>query len=113
MFQHGLLSPWSKLFTATGTLSSLMGDLAGVDTCSMSSASQTSLAPTHSAASITPNVSTASNMFKSGLYKGEQDTTRRRVHHCDGKLLRGGIGPTTGSGWSNSKDEDAPNLLTR
>jgi hypothetical protein len=83
MFRDGLLPPWSKLFAATQTLSSLIGELAGVDTRSMSSASQTSLAPTHSAASMTSNVSLASNMTKSGLFKGERDTSG------------GGIGPAT------------------
>jgi hypothetical protein len=33
--------------------------------------------------------------------------------HRDGNLLRGGIGLTTGLGWSDSEDEDAPSPLTR
>ena len=71
-------------------------------------------------------------MTKSGLIKDERDTVTRRVRHRDGKLLRGGIGLTTGLGWSdrylkkenvflfisltsffNSEDEDAPSPLTR
>jgi hypothetical protein len=38
---------------------------------------------------------------KSGVFKDERDTTRRRVRHRDGRLLRGGIGLTTGLGWSD------------
>jgi hypothetical protein len=40
-------------------------------------------------------------MTKSGLIKDERDTVTRRVRHRDGKLLRGGIGLTTGLGWSD------------
>jgi len=50
---------------------------------------------------------------KSGVFKDERDTIRRRVRHRDGHLLRGGIGLTTGLGWSDSEDEDAPSPLTR
>lgn len=52
-------------------------------------------------------------MTKSGIYKDQRDTVQRRVRHRDGKLLRGGIGLTTGLGWSDSEDEDAPSPLTR
>ncbi|KIM35048.1 hypothetical protein M413DRAFT_369576 [Hebeloma cylindrosporum] len=52
-------------------------------------------------------------MTKSGVTKDERDTPMRRVRHRDGKLLRGGIGLTTGLGWSDSEDEDAPSPLTR
>ncbi|TFY55237.1 hypothetical protein EVJ58_g8373 [Rhodofomes roseus] len=52
-------------------------------------------------------------MTKSGLFKDERDTVHRRVRHRDGKLLRGGIGLTTGLGWSDSEDEGAPSPLTR
>lgn len=38
---------------------------------------------------------------KSGVFKDERDTIRRRVRHRDGRLLRGGIGLTTGLGWSD------------
>lgn len=38
---------------------------------------------------------------KSGIFKDERDTIRRRVRHRDGRLLRGGIGLTTGLGWSD------------
>jgi hypothetical protein len=63
-----------------------MREFAGVDNRPMSSASQTSLASAYLAASMTPNVSTASDMTQSGLHKNEQDTTYRLVLHCDGKL---------------------------
>jgi len=43
----------------------------------------------------------ASLMTKSGIIKDERDTPHRRVRHRDGKLLRGGIGLTTGLGWSD------------
>ena len=43
----------------------------------------------------------ASVTTKSGLIKDERDTVTRRVRHRDGKLLRGGIGLTTGLGWSD------------
>jgi hypothetical protein len=52
-------------------------------------------------------------MTKSGLYKDERDTLQRRNRHRDGALLRGGIGLTTGLGWSDSEDEGAPSALTR
>ncbi|KAG6874857.1 hypothetical protein C0992_006234 [Termitomyces sp. T32_za158] len=45
--------------------------------------------------------------------KDARDTVKRRVRHRDGRLLRGGIGLTTGLGWSDSEDEDAPSALTR
>ncbi|KAA1472356.1 hypothetical protein DENSPDRAFT_176241 [Dentipellis sp. KUC8613] len=56
---------------------------------------------------------TGSMMTKSGIFKDERDTAKRRVRHRDGRLLRGGIGLTTGLGWSDSEDEDAPSPLTK
>ncbi|GJJ14550.1 hypothetical protein Clacol_008815 [Clathrus columnatus] len=41
-----------------------------------------------------------------------RDTVKRRMRHKDGRLLRGGIGLTTGLGWSDSEDEDAPSEFT-
>jgi hypothetical protein len=38
---------------------------------------------------------------KDGLFKDDRDTLKRRTRHRDGKLLRGGIGLTTGLGWSD------------
>ena len=40
-------------------------------------------------------------MTKSGLFKDERDTVRRRQRHRDGKLLKEGLGLTTGLGWSD------------
>jgi hypothetical protein len=96
MFRDGLLSPRSKLFASTRSSSALSDDLRP-----LSSASELSLA------------STATATTKSGVPKDARDTTRRRVRHRDGRLLRGGIGLTTGLGWSDSEDEDAPSPLTR
>ncbi|RXW12840.1 hypothetical protein EST38_g13014 [Candolleomyces aberdarensis] len=58
-------------------------------------------------------MSTFSSVSKSGVMKDERDTPSRRVRHRDGRLLRGGIGLTTGLGWSDSEDEDAPSPLTK
>ncbi|KAJ7623301.1 hypothetical protein FB45DRAFT_101401 [Roridomyces roridus] len=44
--------------------------------------------------------------------RDSRDTAQRRVRHRDGKTLAGGIGLTTGLGWSDSEDEDAPSALT-
>ncbi|KIM21079.1 hypothetical protein M408DRAFT_12765 [Serendipita vermifera MAFF 305830] len=43
----------------------------------------------------------------------KRNTDKRKRRHRDGKLLREGIGLTTGLGWSDSEDEDAPSPLTR
>ncbi|KAJ7760463.1 hypothetical protein B0H16DRAFT_1719964 [Mycena metata] len=85
MLHHGFLSPRSKLLANTAS---------------------TSLAPTPSP---------ASTVFGNTdpLPRDTRDTPNRRVRHRDGKLLRGGIGLTTGLGWSDSEDEDAPSALTR
>jgi hypothetical protein len=37
-------------------------------------------------------------MTRLDLYKDEQDTTRRRVQHSDGRVLKGGIVLTPGRG---------------
>jgi hypothetical protein len=90
-----------------------MGELAGFAAHPTNSASRMSLVLAPWAASMTSNISTASNMMMSGLYKGTRDTTRRRVRHDDGKLLGGGTGLMTGLGWRDSEDEDAPSALVR
>ncbi|KAF8875436.1 hypothetical protein BD779DRAFT_212315 [Infundibulicybe gibba] len=88
MLRHGLLSPHSKLLP-------------------------------HSARAETPldtrpgSIISIASTTKSGVLKDERDTPNRRHRHRDGKLLRGGIGLTTGLGWSDSEDEDAPSPLTR
>ena len=40
-------------------------------------------------------------MTNSGTAKDERDTPMRHVRHRDGKFLSGGIGLTTGLGWSD------------
>jgi hypothetical protein len=40
-------------------------------------------------------------MMNSGMAKDERDTPMRHVRHRDGKFLSGGIGLTTGLGWSD------------
>lgn len=49
----------------------------------------------------------------SKLTRDARDTPQRRTRHRDGRQLRGGMGLTTGLGWSDSEDEDAPSALTR
>lgn len=52
----------------------------------------------------------ASTRIKSGVLKDERDTPMRRVRHRDNKLLRGGIGLTTGLGWSDRYILDLTNF---
>lgn len=47
------------------------------------------------------SVSAESVKTKSGLQKDPRDTERRRIRHKDGRLLRAGMGLTTGLGWSD------------
>ncbi|KAG5645862.1 hypothetical protein DXG03_005204 [Asterophora parasitica] len=89
MVRHGLLSPRSKLVAS-------LHPLAGRD-------SVVSLASTTSTTTLAGK----------GLAKDSRDTLTRRTRHRDGRLLKGGIGLTTGLGWSDSEDEDAPSALTR
>ncbi|KAF9522345.1 hypothetical protein CPB83DRAFT_864645 [Crepidotus variabilis] len=89
MVRHGLLSPNSRLLPGTSRAVTPLDGRPG----SM--------------------MSMASSLTKSGILKDERDTPTRRVRHRDNKLLRGGIGLTTGLGWSDSEDEDAPSPLTR
>ncbi|KDR74606.1 hypothetical protein GALMADRAFT_227102 [Galerina marginata CBS 339.88] len=93
MVRDGLLSPNSKLLPGGASRSATPLD--GRPGSTLSVASHASL------------------MTKSGIIKDERDTPMRRVRHRDGKMLRGGIGLTTGLGWSDSEDEDAPSPLTR
>ncbi|PSS34049.1 hypothetical protein PHLCEN_2v1953 [Hermanssonia centrifuga] len=101
MFRDGLLSPRSKLLPQSSSSPfSYPEDIIN------------SIDPR--AASVLSVVSTAgSAMTKSGLQKDPRDTQRRRIRHRDGRLLRAGMGLTTGLGWSDSEDEDAPSALTR
>ncbi|KAI0316243.1 hypothetical protein OF83DRAFT_1292898 [Amylostereum chailletii] len=95
MLRHGLLSPNSKLLpNASRATTPLLGALENERPGSMLSVVSTTIT-------------------KSGIYKDDRDTVQRRTRHRDGKLLRGGIGLTTGLGWSDSEDEDSPSPLTR
>ncbi|KAM5545726.1 hypothetical protein V8D89_000764 [Ganoderma adspersum] len=93
MVRDGLLSPNSKLVASSRGTTPLPNDRPGSGFSVASAA--------------------GSIMTKNGLFKDERDTVKRRVRHRDGKLLRGGIGLTTGLGWSDSEDEDAPSPLVR
>ncbi|EMD37234.1 hypothetical protein CERSUDRAFT_95490 [Gelatoporia subvermispora B] len=96
MLRDGLLSPNSKLLAQAQTVL------------------HPQILPNSRPGSMFSVVSAAGSvMTKSGIFKDERDTVRRRHRHRDGKLLRGGIGLTTGLGWSDSEDEDAPSPLTR
>ncbi|KAF9059728.1 hypothetical protein BDP27DRAFT_1340881 [Rhodocollybia butyracea] len=102
MLRHGLLSPNSKLLPASSSVDSLSSFADGGGT-----------ADTTRPGSIMSMVSNGSIQTKSGLYKDIRDTSSRRLRHKDGSLLRGGVGLTTGLGWSDSEDEGAPSALTR
>ncbi|PIL34648.1 hypothetical protein GSI_03427 [Ganoderma sinense ZZ0214-1] len=93
MVRDGLLSPNSKLVAS-------------------SSRGATPLPNDRPGSSFSVASAAGSVMTKNGLFKDERDTVKRRVRHRDGKLLRGGIGLTTGLGWSDSEDEDAPSPLS-
>ncbi|KAJ7733261.1 hypothetical protein DFH07DRAFT_968109 [Mycena maculata] len=93
MLHHGFLSPRSKL-------------LPTVSLSASASTSSLSLAPS-------PVASVFSTAGTDAPPRDTRDTPKRRVRHRDGKLLAGGIGLTTGLGWSDSEDEDAPSALTR
>lgn len=83
MLRHGLLSPHSKLF------------------------------PQHDTNPRPDSIISSVSTTASGLPKDSRDTPMRRTRHRDGRLLKGGVGLTTGLGWSDSEDEDAPSALTR
>ncbi|KAH9938815.1 uncharacterized protein BXZ73DRAFT_44548 [Epithele typhae] len=103
MFRDGLLSPRSKLLPGGGSA-----------TLSMYLDNDEQPATGIRANSVLSLVSTSgSTMTKSGVHRDPRDTQRRRVRHRDQQLLRAGMGLTTGLGWSDSEDEDAPSLLTR
>ncbi|KAI0090201.1 hypothetical protein BDY19DRAFT_758309 [Irpex rosettiformis] len=91
MFRDGLLSPRSKLLPQSG-VASPSPYLFEEETSLRSGTAGTTM---------------------SGLQRDPRDTVRRRVRHRDQRLLRAGMGLTTGLGWSDSEDEDAPSPLTR
>ncbi|KAG8215979.1 hypothetical protein J3R82DRAFT_7964 [Butyriboletus roseoflavus] len=100
MLRHGMLSPNSKLLPPLEADPTRLSIMSGLSSSSyISNGSNVSLMSTTSTCSKHP--------------KDARDTVQRRVRHRDGKLLKGGIGLTTGLGWSDSEDEDAPSMLTR
>ncbi|KAG6336399.1 hypothetical protein ID866_2693 [Astraeus odoratus] len=105
MLRHGMLSPNSKLLPRADDATVRMSIVS--DVSQLSSVSYFSNA---SNVSLMSNASTSSKHLKDA-----RDTPRRRTRHRDGKLLKGGIGLTTGLGWSDRwvEDEDAPSALTR
>ncbi|KAF7440077.1 hypothetical protein PC9H_000420 [Pleurotus ostreatus] len=105
MVKHGMLSPNSKLLPAGMSPFAMNFGDAG--------ASTTSLSTTNSLANASTSKGKGGKGAGNGLLKDERDTVKRRTRHRDGSLLRGGIGLTTGLGWSDSEDEDAPSPLTR
>ncbi|KAH7882911.1 hypothetical protein F5I97DRAFT_1930530 [Phlebopus sp. FC_14] len=117
MLRDGMLSPNSKLLPPhfggiDPTRLSIASDFS--TSSLLSNGSNTSLVSNGSHLSNGSNTSLTSTMSTSSKHpKDARDTPQRRTRHRDGKLLRGGIGLTTGLGWSDSEDEDAPSPLTR
>ncbi|KAL4264258.1 hypothetical protein AB1N83_005719 [Pleurotus pulmonarius] len=105
MVKHGMLSPNSKLLPAGASPFAMSFGEAGSST--------TSLSTTNPPANASGSKGKGSKSGVNGILKDERDTVKRRTRHRDGSLLRGGIGLTTGLGWSDSEDEDAPSPLTR
>lgn len=54
-----------------------------------------------------------SRLLRTGDGRDERDNRMRKERHRAGETLREGVGLTTGLGWSDSEDEDAPSPLTR
>lgn len=94
MLRHGLLSPHSKLLPTSPSDPSRLSIASNFS--QMSLQSQFSTFSNLSDASLVTNSSTGSKHPKDS-----RDTPSRRVRHRDGRLLRGGIGLTTGLGWSD------------
>ncbi|QRV84474.1 hypothetical protein RhiJN_12490 [Ceratobasidium sp. AG-Ba] len=64
----------------------------------------------------TPSTSSLSARGEALRLKGEKvwkAESKRKIRHRDGQNLRDGVGLTTGLGWSDSEDEDAPSPLRR
>lgn len=93
MVKHGMLSPNSKLLPAGMSPFAMSFGDAG--------ASTTSLSTTNSPANASTSKGKGGKGAGNGLLKDERDTVKRRTRHRDGSLLRGGIGLTTGLGWSD------------
>ncbi|KAG5222559.1 60s acidic ribosomal protein [Salix suchowensis] len=95
MVKHGMLSPNSKLLPAgMSTFVTSFGDAGG---------STTHLSTTNSPANASTSKGKGGKGAGNGLLKDERDTVKRRTRHRDGSLLRGGIGLTTGLGWSDRR----------
>jgi hypothetical protein len=91
MLRDGLLSPHSKLLPQNIRSDTPVVATDGNRNCKRCV----------SAVDVTVSFIFMIAMTKSGVFKDERDTIRRRVRHRDGRLLRGGIGLTTGLGWSD------------
>ena len=91
MLRDGLISPRSKVITA---LDSSKRPGSAVST------SKLAIYPISAQSKFSFDL-LASLRTKTGLFKDDRDTFKRRRRHRDGKLLRGGIGLTTGLGWSD------------
>jgi len=101
MVRHGLLSPNSKLLPgAASRAGTPMDGRPGSMLSVVSNGTHSFFLSLQSYANFFISY-LASVMTKSGVAKDERDTPMRRVRHRDGKLLRGGIGLTTGLGWSD------------
>ena len=77
------------------------------DTCG------SSLAPQEDPPTTVARVEEANLHRKHVTLDGSQDNERRKRRQTGGEMLREGVGLTTGLGWSDSEDEDAPSPLTR
>lgn len=98
MLRDGLISPRSKVITALDT-SARPGS-------TISTGNPVSYSLLHCWFLLRVS---ASLKTKTRLFKDDRDTLKRRRRHRDGKLLRGGIGLTTGLGWSD-RYVDVPRL---
>ncbi|KAI0077556.1 hypothetical protein K474DRAFT_1064242 [Panus rudis PR-1116 ss-1] len=95
MLREGMLSPNSKLLSQRSGAPSPVSGRPG----SMFSVASSSASPEF--VFLPDWTDMPAVMTKSGIYKDERDTVHRRTRHRDGRLLRGGIGLTTGLGWSD------------
>ncbi len=93
MVKHGMLSPNSKLLPAGASPFAMSFGEAGSST--------TSLSTTNPPVNASGSKGKGSKGAVNGILKDERDTVKRRTRHRDGSLLRGGIGLTTGLGWSD------------
>lgn len=100
MLRDGLLSPHSKLLPESSRASSPLRGRPG-SMLSVASTCKRLLICYHDPADVFVGPLAASIMTKSGLYKDQRDTHRRRIRHRDGRLLKEGVGLTTGLGWSD------------